>query len=174
MENNILAILLFMDDVLPLIFNFINIGSDYKSVLFTCNKWYQFAYSKDKCHQLCNHLLTLLTLFPNKPWNWGCLSRNPNITWEFVQNNPDIPWDWDYLSRNPNITWEIIQNNSDKPWNWGYLSRNPNITWEIIQNNSDKPWNWGFISRNPNITWEIVKNNPDKPWDWAGISNNLR
>jgi hypothetical protein len=38
---------------------------------------------------------------PDKPWNWGCLSRNPNITWEIVKDNPDKPWDWYYLSEKP-------------------------------------------------------------------------
>jgi hypothetical protein len=66
-----------MNDILVLIFNFVDKGSDYKSVLFTCKKWYQLAYSKTKCHQLCNHLITLLTLFPNKPWNWYNISSNP-------------------------------------------------------------------------------------------------
>ena len=28
----------------------------------------------------------------NKNWNWRGLSRNPNITWEIVQANPDKPW----------------------------------------------------------------------------------
>ena len=60
--------------------------------------------------------------------------------------------------RNPNITWEIIQNNPDKDWWWYNISRNPNITWDIIVANPDKNWNWGGISsRNPNITWEIYK-----------------
>jgi len=27
-----------------------------------------------------NHLLKLLQLFPNKPWNYNWLSRNPNTT----------------------------------------------------------------------------------------------
>jgi hypothetical protein len=32
--------------------------------------------------------------------DWGRISLNPNITWEFVQNNADKPWDWGYLSQN--------------------------------------------------------------------------
>jgi hypothetical protein len=32
-------------------------------------------------------------------------SRNPNITYEIVQQNPDKPWDYDELSENPNITY---------------------------------------------------------------------
>jgi hypothetical protein len=62
---------------------------------------------------------------PDKPWNWACLSGNPNITWEIVQKYPDKPWDWLELSENPNVaTWEIVQNHPDKPWRWGGLSWN--------------------------------------------------
>ena len=47
-----------------------------------------------------------------KPWNWIGLSRNPNVTMEYIDSHPDIrfanghsgeagiPWDWDSLSRN--------------------------------------------------------------------------
>ena len=35
---------------------------------------------------------------PTKPWDWGWLSHNPSITWEFVQNNPNRRWDWLALS----------------------------------------------------------------------------
>ena len=46
------------------------------------------------------------------------------------------------ISRNSNINWDIIKDNPDKHWNWYNISCNPNITWEIIKNNPDKPWNW--------------------------------
>ena len=34
----------------------------------------------------------------------------------YNENNPDFDWicDGDGISRNPNITWEIIQNNPEK------------------------------------------------------------
>ena len=66
------------------------------------------------------------------------------------------------ISRNINITWDIIQNNPNKPWNWLGISINPNITWDIIINNPWKRWKWHQISLNPNITMEIIKNNPEK------------
>jgi len=31
---------------------------------------------------------------PDKPWNYGFLSMNPNITWDIVLANPDFPWDY--------------------------------------------------------------------------------
>jgi hypothetical protein len=48
-------------------------------------------------------------------WNYNRISRNPNVTWDIVQPNPDKPWDYNKLSKNPNITWEIVQANPDKP-----------------------------------------------------------
>ena len=36
----------------------------------------------------------------DKDWNYYWLSKNSNITWDIVQNNPQIQWGYDYLSRN--------------------------------------------------------------------------
>ena len=49
--------------------------------------------------------------------------------------------------KNPNITWDIVQANPDKPQN----SDTPNITWDIICDNPDKPWNYDWLSDNPNL-----------------------
>ena len=92
---------------------------------------------------------------------------------DFIKNNPEKPWNWGWLSKNPNITWDIVQANPKKPWDWGWLSENPNITWDIIQANPEKSWNWGWLSRNPNTTWDIVQANPEKPWNWGRLSANL-
>ena len=73
-----------------------------------------------------NSLQILLEKYPDKSWLWHGLSANPNITWEFIEANPDKPWWWwDYLSKNHNITWEIVEANPGKPWMWDYLSNNP-------------------------------------------------
>ena len=32
---------------------------------------------------------------PDKRWDYGHLSGNPNITWEIIQANPDIDWDYE-------------------------------------------------------------------------------
>jgi len=110
---------------------------------------------------------------PDKPWDWDKLSRNPNVTWDIVQQNTDIPWDWYVLSANPDITtWDIVQKNPDKPWDWVFLTSNPNITLDIVQQNPDKPWDWFGISANPTLSWGFIQKNPDKPWDWCFISEN--
>ena len=117
-------------DLLPeiwsIIFGHVGEGSTYKNILFTC-KGFQQLMERDypeKKDRLCNHLATLLKLFPNKPWDWYGLSANPNVTWAIVEANLDKPWDWDWLSANPNVTWAIVKANPDKPWNWDELSGN--------------------------------------------------
>ena len=55
---------------------------------------------------------------------------------EFVLKYED-KIEWVEISRNPNITWDIVESNPDKPWNWYSVSRNPNITMEIIEGNMD-------------------------------------
>jgi hypothetical protein len=40
---------------------------------------------------------------PEKDWNYGCLSENPNLTWEMVQTHPEKPWNYNSLSQNLNI-----------------------------------------------------------------------
>ncbi len=87
-----------------------------------------------------NWLLYMIIKFPEKSWNWYGVSKNPNITWEIIQQYPNWQWDWYALSKNSNITWEIIQNNLDQPWDWDAIAINKNITEEIIVQNTD--WNF--------------------------------
>ncbi len=49
---------------------------------------------------MSNELQRLILEFPDKPWDWDGLSRNPNITMKFVNSNPDKPWGWEWLSLN--------------------------------------------------------------------------
>ena len=92
--------------------------------------------------------------------------------WKFIENNPDKSWDWSCLSRNPNITFDDVLAHPNKSWNWIFLSANPNITFDNVLAHPDKPWNWYWLSQNPNITFDIVQTHPKQPWDWNGLSNN--
>ena len=76
--------------------------------------------------------------------------------WKFIKDNSDKPWNWGCLSMNPNITFDIVLAHPDKPWNWIFLSVNPNITFDIVLSYPDKPWYWGFLSWNQNITFDNV------------------
>jgi len=42
-----------------------------------------------------NHLIQLLEKYPDKPWDWICLSRNPNLSGNFSKNSIDIAELWD-------------------------------------------------------------------------------
>ena len=76
------------------------------------------------------------------------------------------------LSKNPNITWDIVEANPNKPWCYNYLSKNPNITLDIVGANPDCPWNYNYLSSNPNITWDIVEDYKHKQSDYSNLSNN--
>src|SRR5271166_6035772 len=99
-----------IDDILHYIFSFIKEGSTFKSVLFTCHRWYEIVL-KVHCNGriiFANHLTTLLKFLPDQEWDYDWLSSNPNINWEVITQNPDKPWDYDWFSINPNLTCEII------------------------------------------------------------------
>ena len=63
------------------------------------------------------------------------LTKNPNISWNTINNNPDIPWSHSEYNINPNITWEIVRENPNYDWDYCNLPENPNITWEIVRDN---------------------------------------
>ena len=46
--------------------------------------------------------------------NWNGLSKNKNILFKNIKENPDKPWSWYGLSNNPVITWNIVIENPDK------------------------------------------------------------
>jgi hypothetical protein len=86
--------------------------------------------------------------------------------------HPEHPWNWYEISRNPNITMEYIMQHPEHPWNWYGISRNPNLTMEYIMQHPEHPWNWNGISYNPNLTMEYIAQHPEHPWDWNEISGN--
>jgi hypothetical protein len=47
-----------------------------------------------------NELLKLLIKYPEKPWNWRLISKNPRTTMEFIEKHPDKPWNWGCVSWN--------------------------------------------------------------------------
>ena len=71
----------------------IDTGSTWKSWILVCREFASMN-SKKQIHRFSNHITTLLSLYPAKPWDWYGLSCNPNITWDIVQANPEKPWYW--------------------------------------------------------------------------------
>ena len=44
--------------------------------------------------------------------------------WKFIEDNLEQPWDWSCLSQNPNITFDNVLAHPDKPWSWKHFSAN--------------------------------------------------
>ncbi len=110
-------------------------------------------------------------------WDWGKLSKNPSLTWDFIRKYASKDWNWDLLSIHPNITWEIILSNlfvddMEINWDWTGLSRKPNIPWSFVKKNMDKPWVWKGLSSNSGITWDIMQSHPFISWNFCLASEN--
>jgi hypothetical protein len=134
----------------------------------------------------------MLINYPNKPWNYACLSSNcrNSITKEFVLNNPDKAWNYNHLAYNniiikdkitdlnlvsEKLPLEFIKENIDLFPNgqlWHYLSINNNLDFDFILEHKDKFVDWIFISYSNCITYEIVSQNRNLPWNWCGLSRN--
>ncbi len=109
------------------------------------------------------YLMNIYRKCPDKFYDLGSISFNPNITMDIIENNTDIPWDYFCLSQYVNIN--VIANNINKPWNFSKLSSRRDINFTTVINNLDKPWDWKLLSSNSAITIDMVKKYPELPWD---------
>jgi hypothetical protein len=109
-----------------------------------------------------------------KFFDWRYICRNPNFTFDYVLQHPQIKWNWMWISSHKNVTMDIIEHNMDKPWDWYYVCQNPNLTIEFVRKHMDKwaYWCWEEISRNSAITMDIIENNRDLPWNWVTMQYN--
>ena len=117
-------------------------------------------------------------------WNMSYISWNPNITWNHIQEHPEISWNYLMLSLNNNISIDCIFENMHLHWSWIDISRDPRLKWEHIlkKQKSNKPWSdleWCYISKHLNVTWEHIKstvnfeyNNTTFGWNWEYITQN--
>jgi len=90
------------------------------------------------------------------------ISKNPNLTLEFIDKYPDENWNWKHISKNPRLTLDFIDRYPDKDWNWNYISANSNIYIHNINDNMDRPWDFNGICVNPNLTFEFIDKHIDK------------
>lgn len=145
------------------------------------NRWFQIA---DK---LCPHLahvhsnavtLEIVKAYPDLPWDWHILSRNPLVarSYQTVLDNPELPWDHRGLSWNPKaVTWELVVESQKTDlryaWDWSGLTNNASVySWERVVQNKDLPWDWTTISTK--VDWETVSKNLDMPWNWYCLTIN--
>ena len=123
-------------------------------------------------HQVQRFALKYVMRQLHEPWFWEVISKNTNLTPNFIEQNIDKDWDWEALSRSLSITPEIIANHHNKAWEWDELSSNPCINPRFVDRHLNWPWNWEYLSQNPNITIDFIANHINQGWDWCHISNN--
>lgn len=110
-----------------------------------------------------NTLIRLIEEFPNKRWDCYELSRNPNLSLDYILSHPKISRDILWLGRNPNLTINYILKHPEiNWWNWASVSSNSRITLEDIDNYPELPWDWQFVAMNSNITMEFILKHIDK------------
>ena len=119
-----------------------------------------------------SNVITISEIVDNVDWNWSNLSKNKNITLNYIDSNLHLPWNWNTLSENQNITIEFIVKHIKKPFNWNLLSKHPNITMDHITSYKTFPWNYGYVSSNPNLTINFIIHNFDKNWNVYELSIN--
>ena len=112
-------------------------------------------------------------------WNYYKLSKNSNLTEEFILKYPYQNWDIYYLINNKITNFKLnkfknikqnIDNYSDKLWDWEWLIENTSINIkEYIPLNLIKKypykWNYQILNYNPNITEEFILKYPHQNWD---------
>lgn len=94
------------------------------------------------------------------------LIHSPRLTWRhIVQRDIRSAWNWRELSKSPAITWNIVQEHPEIIWDWKSLSENPNIDPEFILSTLNTyPWDWQGIVKNPNLTWKTIRRHPRLEW----------
>src|SRR5258708_37119595 len=106
-----------MLDVLSLIFNYVNDGKTYKSILYSSKLFYDIMtyYHSRKRYQVYNQLWSIINFYPDEQWNWNSITSNKNTTINIIKTNKI--WNLDALSSNPNITIDFIKEHLDRNWN---------------------------------------------------------
>ena len=115
-------------------------------------------------------------------WDYHELSKNPNLTEEFIMKYPHQDWYIRYLIKNNKITdfkalsrfkemqMDIISEYPSKQWDWKWLIKYTDIMVErfIPFNLIEKyyyKWNYHALSYNPNLTKEFILKYPYQFWD---------
>ena len=131
--------------------------------------------------------------YPDKPWDWEWMILNTDIyiekyiPLELIKKYPHRLCYW-YLSKNPNLTKEFIMKYSFKNWNiieliknnkitdFNALTKFKNINQYIIDKYPDKLWDWDWLIQNTDINIEeyiplnIIEKYPYK-WNYKKLKN---
>lgn len=139
-----------------------------------------------------NAIELLLSLYPNKPWDYENIFFRSDITLNIINiikerdpfffdqynicSNPNISLDiifesgldisWRELSSNRYLTIDfVIKHVNTHLWDYTDLSDNIAIPVEIVDILPGKPWAWNFLSQKPMTLDFIIKHKKDIQWD---------
>lgn len=88
--------------------------------------------------------------------NWNYVSSNRGITTQDVDAHPELSWDYYGLSRNPNVTLDYVLAHLDRndSWFWDSLSANPHVVTSMrcVHDHPELPWCYNGLARNPKVS----------------------
>ena len=121
--------------------------------------------------------LDIIECFINEPnifkFSWEGVSRNPNLTADFIKKHPYKKWEWRHISDNSSFTPKDVEDNPEFPWEPAYLVLNKSFPEEEIEKVLDK-YSWQrSVWENTDLSLEFIKNHSrGKRLSWAQLSSN--
>lgn len=120
------------------------------------------------------------------PWDTKALSRNRNISWDFVKSHPKgfdgCEWNMHYLSGNKSLTLDFFEENikslHGKNWIMKELSRNIGVVeaWCKKYPNGNPSYKWHFSNFTKTVPLSFVENNMkgihQEPWNIDKLCEN--
>lgn len=99
-------------------------------------------------------------------WDWEALANNPSIcfSFDFIKDHPDKPWNWGLLSKREDLSSDIVSDNLERPWDWPTVVAKkwfePTVRiMEVASRHIDND-SWDLLSVNANMTPEVVEKYP--------------
>ena len=100
---------------------------------------------------------------------WYTLSRNPDLTFEFILKNLDREWDWWRISLKDWVTEKVVGQHPNLPWQWNLLTRKKWVTPLFVEQHINKDWDWWTLSGKKWMTETFVGRHLDKGWNWNAL-----
>lgn len=107
---------------------------------------------------------------PNKPWVFGRISINKNLTQEFVKKHINENWRFDRLCQMPIIDLKFVKEFPHIKWNYKYLASNPNISLDMLihdrlfdstnESKQNDKFYMSMVTANRSISLDTIKSNP--------------
>ena len=98
------------------------------------------------------------------------MSKNINISFDFVINNPDELYDWKFLTKNKTFNIKDIVKNLNLPWSFPDLILRDD--WEVTNIlKSINILDYVLLSKRKDLTEKIIGNNYEEKWDWEYLTD---